>query len=102
MILLIFQDFYLFILFSALEGCCAAKAQGHAPDVQKAIQIMQNLSKLSLTIEELKESKAAETISSLRKHENSTIATEARNLRHKWIEVSVNKPIHTKETSTSN
>ena len=52
---------------------------------------MRELTGLTLNIEELKESNAAETISSLRKHEDPTIAAEAKKLRLKWVEVSDHK-----------
>ena len=57
-------------------------------DAQEAVKIMRELAGLTLNIEELKDSKAAETVSSLRKHKDPTIASEAKKLRLKWVEVS--------------
>ena len=79
-----------FLFISALKHCTNEQKPA---DSQEAIKIMKELSGLTLDVDELKESKAAETISCLRKHESSTIAAEAKKLRLKWVEVSVHRLI---------
>ena len=59
---------------------------GAVQHLEKAIITMDKIENLVLTMDELKESGAAERISVLRKHPNAAIAAKAKQLRAKWME----------------
>jgi PWWP domain/TFIIS helical bundle-like domain len=69
--------------------------------VEKAIITMDKIENLVLTMDELKESGAAERISLLRKHSNPAIAAKAKQLRAKWMEAARRSVILAASSSSS-
>jgi PWWP domain/TFIIS helical bundle-like domain len=69
--------------------------------VEKAIITMDKIENLVLTMDELKESGAAERISLLRKHSNPAIAAKAKQLRAKWMEAARRSVILAAASSSS-